>query len=111
VVTNASGCSSPASPAVNVTVTATAAAAVGTALNVYPNPTRDGLLTLEMSGYRVATQLTVLDAVGRVVTSELLPATNGIVKHGLDLSQMATGVYLLRLSNADGVETRRLVRE
>ncbi|MGI4870372.1 MAG: hypothetical protein ACRYFX_04235, partial [Janthinobacterium lividum] len=32
VVTNASGCSSPASPAVNVTVTATAAAAVGTAL-------------------------------------------------------------------------------
>ena len=58
-----------------------------------------------------ATQLTVLDALGRVVTQQLLPANAGTATHTLDLMGAATGVYLLRLSNADGVETRRLVRE
>lgn len=38
-------------------------------------------------------------------------AVAGTYTHVLDLTGAATGVYLLRLSNADGVETRRLVRE
>ena len=53
----------------------------------------------------------MLDALGRVVTSELLPAAAGTATRTLNLTGVATGVYLLRLSNADGVETRRLVRE
>jgi hypothetical protein len=109
VVTNSFGCSSPASVA--TVVTTTRAGIAGASLLVYPNPTPTGQLTLELSGFRSTTQLAVLDALGRVVRSEKLPATTGVVTHALDLSGMAPGVYLLRLTNADGVETRRLVRE
>ena len=111
VTTSATGCSSAASAAVNVTVTAATAAQAGTALRVYPNPTPTGQVTLELTGFRRATQLTVLDALGRVVASELLPANSGTATHTLDLRGAATGVYLLRLSNTDGVELHRLVRE
>ena len=109
VVTNAFGCVSAAS--VPQVVTTTQAGIAGASLRVYPNPTPTGQLTLELSGFRTTTQLAVLDALGRVVATETLPATTGVVTHGLDLSRMASGVYLLRLTNADGVETRRLVRE
>ena len=68
-------------------------------------------MTLELTGYRLATQLTVLDALGRVIISELLPANAGTATRTLNLKDVATGVYLLRLRNTDGVETRRLVRE
>ncbi|MFC6225812.1 T9SS type A sorting domain-containing protein, partial [Hymenobacter artigasi] len=83
----------------------------GTSLLVYPNPTPTGQVTLELTGYRLATQFTVLDALGRVILSELLPANAGTATRTLDLTGVATGVYLLRLRNTDGVETRRLMRE
>ncbi|RZK63245.1 MAG: T9SS type A sorting domain-containing protein, partial [Hymenobacter sp.] len=103
VTTNATGCSSAASAAVNVTVTAATAPLAGTSFRAYPNPTPSGQVTLELTGFRRATQLTVLDALGRVVASESLPANSGTATHTLDLRGVATGVYLLRLSNADGV--------
>ncbi|RZK63105.1 MAG: T9SS type A sorting domain-containing protein [Hymenobacter sp.] len=83
----------------------------GASLRVYPNPTPTGQLLLELSGFCTATQLAVLDGLGRVVATKTLPATTGVVTHSLDLPRVATGVYLLRLTKADGAETRRLVRE
>jgi hypothetical protein len=109
VVTNSFGCSSQ--PSVATVVTTARAGIAGASLLVYPNPTPTGLVTLELSGFRSATQLAVIDALGRVVRSEQLPAMAGVVTHQLNLSGMAAGVYMLRLTNADGVETRRLVRE
>ncbi|MFD2719065.1 T9SS type A sorting domain-containing protein [Hymenobacter monticola] len=107
--TNANGCVSlPSNPLV---VTSAKNGIAGASLRLYPNPTPNGQVTLELTGYRLATQLTVLDALGRVVSQQLLPAAAGTATHALDLTGVATGVYLLRLSNADGVETRRLVRE
>ncbi len=38
------------------------------------------------------------------------PTNAGTATRTLDLAGAATGVYLLRLRNADGVETRRLIR-
>ena len=109
VVTNTNGCASlPSTPLV---ITAAKNGIAGASLQVYPNPTPTGQVTLELTGYRLATQLTVLDALGRVIISELLPANAGTATRTLDLKGVATGVYLLRLRNTDGVETRRLVRE
>jgi hypothetical protein len=109
VVTNAAGCASlPSTPLV---VTGTKNGIAGASLKLYPNPTPTGRLKLELTGYRSATQLTVLDALGRVVLSELLPAAAGTATHSLDLTGVASGVYLLCLSNVDGMKTRRLVRE
>jgi hypothetical protein len=109
VVTNSFGCSSAAS--LPLIVTGTKNSIAGASVLVYPNPTPNGRMTVELSGFRVATQLTVFDAMGRVVTSELLPANSGITTHAIDLSKVASGIYTLRLTNTDGVETRRLVRE
>ncbi|MCI1188150.1 T9SS type A sorting domain-containing protein [Hymenobacter sp. DH14] len=108
-ISTATGCQS--APSTVLVVTATNQALAGSSLRLFPNPTPSGQVTLELTGYRSATQLTVLDALGRVVTQQLLPANAGTATHALDLTGAATGVYLLRLSNADGVETHRLVRE
>jgi hypothetical protein len=107
--TNANGCVSL--PSTALVITAARNGIAGASLQVYPNPTPTGQMTLELTGYRLATQLTVLDALGRVIISELLPANAGTATRTLDLKGVATGVYLLRLRNTDGVETRRLVRE
>ena len=109
VVTNTNGCASL--PSTVLVITTAKNGIAGASLQVYPNPTPTGRVTLELTGYRLATQLTVLDALGRVLISELLPANAGTATRVLDLTGAATGVYLLRLRTTDGVETRRLVRE
>jgi hypothetical protein len=110
-VTNAAGCSAT-SAAVNVTVTAATAAQASTALTVAPNPTRDGLLTLELSGFREAVTLTVTNALGqRVAESTVASAALG-QKQTLNLSALPAGMYLLQARTASGaVEVRRIVRE
>jgi hypothetical protein len=107
VTTNASGCSSPAS--LPLVVTSARNGIAGASLRVFPNPTPNGQVTLELSGLRSATQLVVIDAVGRVVNQAVLTA--GSASYQLDLSTVAAGVYTLRLTNQDGVETRKLVRQ
>ncbi|GAA4371792.1 hypothetical protein GCM10023186_00650 [Hymenobacter koreensis] len=107
VVTNASGCTSQAS--LPLTVTATAKPLAGTSLQVFPNPTRDGKVTVELSGYRKAAQLTVLNTVGQVVLRQSIAA--GQVAAAVDLSAQPAGMYLLRLTTEGGTDTRRIVRE
>ncbi|MGI4875453.1 MAG: T9SS type A sorting domain-containing protein [Janthinobacterium lividum] len=112
VVTGTGGCSSATSAAVAVTVTATATAATLTKLTVYPNPTRDGYLTLELSGYREAVAVTVVNAVGQRVYEGTISGSALTQKQTLNLSELATGVYLLQARTASGgVEIRRFVRE
>jgi hypothetical protein len=110
-VTNAAGCSAT-SAAVNVTVTAATPGAAAASLTVYPNPTRDGLLTLELSGYREAVQVSVVNALGQRVYETTLSGTALTQHQTLNLSHLATGVYLLQARTASGsVEQRRIVRE
>ena len=107
--TNATtGC--PSLPSAPLVVTATARQAANAALNLYPNPTRDGKLTLELAGALQPVQLTVLSAVGQVVYRALVPAASA-AHQSIDLSTLPTGVYLLRASSAEGTATRRFVRE
>ncbi|MFC6224452.1 beta strand repeat-containing protein [Hymenobacter artigasi] len=106
--TSAQGCTSL--PSVALVVTATARQLAAAALQVYPNPTPDGKLTIELSGTHQPTQLTVLNAVGQVVYRAVLPAT-AAAQQPIDLSALPSGVYLLRATSADGTATRRFVRE
>lgn len=110
-VTNAAGCSAT-SAAVNVTVTAATTAQASTALTVAPNPTRDGLLTLELSGFREAVTLTVTNTLGQRVAESTVASTALGQKQTLNLSALPAGVYLLQARTASGaVEVRRIVRE
>jgi hypothetical protein len=109
VVTSAAGCASVPSAPVSVVVTSTQTATLnGVSLLVYPNPTPNGHLTLELRGARAkASQLTVLNALGQVVHSGVLSA--GL--ETLSLTNLASGVYTVRVLTTEGVLTQRVVRE
>jgi hypothetical protein len=101
------GCSS--APSTPVVVTATAVASLnGVSLRVYPNPTTDGVLTLELTGVNAkASQLTVLNALGQVVHTGTVAGGTAALK----LTQLATGVYTFRVQTSEGVLTKRVVRQ
>ncbi|MDQ2770890.1 MAG: T9SS type A sorting domain-containing protein [Bacteroidota bacterium] len=105
--TSAQGCASLPSTAVVVTATAKQLAAA--TLQLYPNPTPGGLLTVALTGAHQSVQLTVLNAVGQVVYRGTLAAA--ATQQQLDLSALPSGVYLLRAVMAEGSVSRRFVRE
>ena len=110
-VTNAAGCSAT-SAAVNVTVTAATLAQASTALTVSPNPTPDGLVALELSGFREAVTLTVTNTLGQRVAESTVASSALGQKQMLNLSALPAGVYVLQARTASGaVEVRRIVRE
>ncbi|MGI4874681.1 MAG: beta strand repeat-containing protein [Janthinobacterium lividum] len=110
-VSNALGCTAT-SNAINVTVTASASALAGTSLTVYPNPTPNGLLTLELSGYRETVALSISNALGQRVFESTVSGSALNQKQALNLSNLAPGVYTLQARTASGgVEIRRIVRE
>jgi hypothetical protein len=107
--TNANGCVSL--PSAALVVTSSVKPLAGTSLSVYPNPTHDGRLTVELTGYRNASELTVLNALGQVVFSASVPASTGTAAQALDLTQLASGVYVLRVKTESGLDTRRVVKQ
>jgi hypothetical protein len=90
---------------------ATATAALSQQVALYPNPAKKAaFVELPASLGRQAVTASLVDALGRVVRTVTLPA-KGSVAHALDLSELATGVYALRLSTSAGVVVKKLVIE
>jgi hypothetical protein len=109
VTISSGGCTSAPSAAVAVTITGTRTATLnGVSLLVYPNPTPDGRLTLELTGPQAkAAQLEVLNSLGQSVQRRaLLPGTAQLI-----LADLAAGVYTLRVQTEQGILTQRVVRE
>lgn len=90
-----------------ICVTAVAQAKATWQTSAYPNPST-GLLTLVVRGARGALTLDVIDALGRPVLRQQLPA-GAEVSQTVDLRGRAAGVYLLRLSNGREVSSQRVV--
>ena len=102
-------CYSPLS--VTQTVLSSQHALPGTSLSVVPNPTPDGHLSVLLIGYSQPVELTVLDALGRTVAHATVAVQPQGTAHPLDLTTVGSGVYVLQVRTAAGLETRRLVRE
>jgi hypothetical protein len=84
--------------------------ALQSGLSVYPNPSTGGQFTLKLgSGLTKAAQVHVFDAMGRMVYTRAVEASNPTV--ALDLAQQAAGVYTLRVSAEGGVAQQKLVVE
>ena len=110
VVTNAvTGCSSL--PSTVLIVTTAAKPLAGSSLSVFPNPTRDGQLSVELSGYRKAVELTVYNTLGQPVFSATVPAPTGKTVQAVNLSALPAGIYILRAKTDGGLDTRRIVKE
>jgi len=109
VVVTSGGCASAPSNPIAVTYTSTRPATLnGVSLLVYPNPTPDGHLTLELTGPQAkASQLEVLNSLGQTVLRRpLAPGTAT-----LSFAPLAAGVYTLRVHTEQGILTQRVVRE
>ena len=90
---------------------ATAPAALAQQVGLYPNPAQtSAFLELPASLGRQAVTATLVDALGRVVRTVVLPA-QGALAHPLDLRGLSTGVYALRLNTSAGTVVKRLTVE
>jgi hypothetical protein len=90
---------------------ATVPAALAQQVALYPNPAKKAaFVELPASLGRQAVTASLVDALGRQVRTVSLPA-QGALAHQLDLSELATGVYALRLSTSAGVVVKKLVIE
>lgn len=70
---------------------------------VYPNPA-NGFVTIEQS-QNLLSQLEAYDYTGKMICRNQLNTR----KHKLDIQEWTTGVYLIKLSNEDTINTFRLV--
>lgn len=83
-------------------------ASLAQSLVVAPNPTR-GAARLTATVPAGAAEVSVYDALGRHVAVAFEGETSGTLSVPLDLSGLAPGVYVVRLSAGDAVETARFV--
>ncbi|MDB5236668.1 MAG: hypothetical protein JWR44_3661 [Hymenobacter sp.] len=107
VTTSAQGCASL--PSLPLVVTSSRSALPGTSLNVFPNPSPDGNLTVELVGYRQAVTVTLFNAVGQLVLTRQVATPAAGTAQQVELAGLAPGVYVLRAATAGGVDTRRIV--
>ncbi|HMN04949.1 MAG TPA: FG-GAP-like repeat-containing protein [Flavobacteriales bacterium] len=73
-------------------------------LTVYPSPARTTLYlnsTRELAGSRIS----IIDLTGKVV------ATPTLVEHGIDISKLAEGLYIVKVETASGTLSARFVKE
>jgi hypothetical protein len=89
---------------------ASAPAALAQQVSVYPNPAHNQVtIELPLSINRQPVTATLLDALGRTVHQQVLPA--GQASHQLLLQEVAKGVYSLRLTTELGTVVRKLAVE
>ena len=80
-------------------------------LQLYPNPSANGLFNYRIEGLSGATELEVYSSVGKLVHTESVLLTSGNIYNAtLNLSARPPGVYYLKLSNAKAVILRKLVK-
>jgi len=75
---------------------------------LYPNPAKmQATIELPASLSRQPVTAALVDALGRVVRQQVLPA--GVATHTMPLTSVAPGVYSLRLTTEQGTITKKLV--
>jgi hypothetical protein len=88
-------------------ILATRAHADTDALQVYPNPSNSGQVTLRLKSLRTTGEATLLNALGQSVLQATVPA--GTSEHTLHTRGLATGIYTLRVVVGTEVLTRKVV--
>jgi hypothetical protein len=94
-------------------LTATAKSALnGVAFALFPNPARRAA-TVQLPAVPGATAatITLLDAMGRVVRTATAPLLPTGLRHELDLTNMAPGLYVLQVRAGTAVAVRQLLVE
>ena len=78
-------------------------------IQLYPNPVRD-MATFTVTGYEGAISYTVVDLSGREMTFETVAVASESV-HTVDVSTLAPGVYVLRITTGTEVHNLKFTKE
>ncbi len=79
-------------------------------LNVYPNPTT-GIFTLDLttsSDVKGIMSITSID--GKVVLKDFIEG-NGLITKSIDISDLANGIYYLKLETKDTIKTYKVLKQ
>ena len=80
-------------------------------LNVYPNPT-SGIFNLTSSQTMTSpSQIQILDLNGRIVFNKQFNLITAGQQIQIDLSNMASGVYVLQIANEDSIITKKITKD
>jgi hypothetical protein len=82
-----------------------------TNLNIYPNPS-NGQVTIEwsvVSGQSSVVRISLIDELGQVVYDDSENQTHGNNKQQINLENLATGIYTLRMQTTGGTSIRKVV--
>ena len=74
-----------------------------------PNPASEKVVVALDDVPALSATLTITDLQGRMVSSTAVTLQAGSLRHELDLSQMAKGMYLVSVITSAGGKTQRLV--
>jgi hypothetical protein len=79
---------------------------------IYPNPVTQGNFNLNLSGVQSEIiTLDILDLTGKTVQAEQITVSNGSVNTVVELADVASGVYMVRMVIDGKLQTERLVVE
>lgn len=83
-------------------------------MSLYPNPNRDGLVTVKMEGVDVMDEalvdIDVYDMMGQRVFTERAVAAEGTLNHRMDLGgSISAGLYMVNVTIEGKLYTQRLV--
>jgi hypothetical protein len=83
---------------------------VGNALEAYPNPAQDKLTVRTQLNSAVPIQVTIVDLLGKTVLRSMFIPAARMQQTGLELntSQLATGVYVVRVTTSEGTFTTKV---
>ena len=76
-------------------------------LGIYPNPTK-GQFTMEIDGFTGELDMNIVDLSGKVIAEKQLDVTSNFAEK-FDVSNLAKGVYYIKLISKDGVKVEKLI--
>jgi subtilisin-like proprotein convertase family protein len=82
----------------------------GLTIDVYPNPTT-GNIVLDIVGDSDGFAVSVTDMNGKSVHTETIGKITTGIRSSIDLSQVANGIYFLRLDDGNSFTTRKLIKQ
>ncbi len=77
---------------------------------VFPNPTSNGILNLQIAGLSNSSSIYIHDAIGKLIHVETIDPNNGqVFQKRVDISRFMTGLYFVTLAEGNKSVTKKII--
>jgi hypothetical protein len=110
-ITNGNNCTSLVSSTLNVTVIAGVRnnSSIINRLEIYPNPASQNLNINIQSKQNANVQLRIFDVSGKEMLTNDIKITKGETLQKIDVSNFAKGIYVIQLTDVEGITNAKFV--